>query len=71
MLPVDGKQQREGGDGLFSARQVVHGHEAFPRCHTVVVDAAEVRLIWVLCAQNGLEQIQLLKSDYKDVESVP
>lgn len=54
-LPVDGKQQRQGGDGLFSSRQVLHGHEALPRRHAAVADAAEVRLVWVLWAQDGLE----------------
>ena len=58
VLPVDGEQQGEGSDGLFSTRQIVHRHEAFPRRHTVIVDAAEVRLIWVLCAQNGLEHTE-------------
>lgn len=55
VLPVDGKHQGQGGDGLLSTRQIVHGHEAFPRRHAVVVDAAEVRLVWILCTQNGLE----------------
>lgn len=55
VLPVDGKQQRQGSDGLFSSRQVLHGHEALPRRHAAVADAAEVRLVWVLWAQDGLE----------------
>lgn len=62
-LPVNGKQQSQGSDGLFSTRQVVHGHEAFPWCHTIVVDAAEVRLVRVLCTQDGLEHIQLYLLD--------
>lgn len=55
---MDGKHQGEGGDGLFSTRQIIHGHEALPWCHAVVVDAAEVRLIRILCTENGLEHIQ-------------
>lgn len=55
VLPVDGEQQRQGGDGLFSSRQVLHGHEALPRRHAAVADAAEVRLVRVLRAQDGLE----------------
>jgi len=66
---VDGKHQGEGGDGLLSPGQVVHGHEAFPRRHAVVVDASEVRLVWVLRAQDGLRhkwqdlviQVQVVK----------
>lgn len=57
VLPVDGKQQSQGSDGFFSTRQVVHGHEAFSRRHAVVVDATKVRLIWILCTQNGLERM--------------
>lgn len=58
VLPVDGKQQGQGSDGLFSTRQIIHGHEAFPRRHAVVVDATEVWLVWILGTQNGLEHIQ-------------
>ncbi len=46
--PVNGKDQSESGDGLLSSWQVVHGHESFPRSHTVIVDAFQVGLIWIL-----------------------
>lgn len=46
--PVNGKDQSESGDGLLSSWQVVHGHETFPRSHTVIVDAIQVGLIWIL-----------------------
>lgn len=52
---MNGKQQGQGGDGLFSTRQIIHGCEAFPRSHAAVVDATQVRLIWIVCTQNGLE----------------
>lgn len=51
---MDGKEQRQRGNGLLSSRQVLHGHEALPRRHATVADPAEVRLVWVVWAQDGL-----------------
>lgn len=53
---MNGKQQGQGGDGLFSARQIIHGCEALPGGHAAVVDATKEGLIWIVCTQNGLER---------------
>lgn len=59
MLPVNGKYKCQGSDGLLPSRQVVHGHETLPWSHTVVVDAIQVGLLWILRTQEGLRETVL------------
>lgn len=64
--PVNGKDQSESSDGLLSSWQVVHGHESFPRSHTVIVDAIQVGLIWILRTENGLKDMCVQKVSYNN-----
>lgn len=53
---MDSKEQRQGGNGLLSSRQVVHGSEPLPWSHAVIVDAIQIRLLRVFWAQESLKK---------------
>lgn len=63
-LPVNCKKQSKGSDGLLSSRQVVHGSEPLSWSHTVVVDSIQIGLLWVLWAQESLQEadVSLIKN---------
>lgn len=55
-LPVNCKEQSQGSNSLLSSRQVVHGPEPLPWSHTVVVDSIQIGLLWILWAQESLQE---------------
>lgn len=55
-LPVNCKEQSQGSNSLLPSRQVVHGPEPLPWSHTIVVDSIQIGLLWILWAQEGLQE---------------
>ena len=57
---MNSKEQSQGSNSLFSSRQVVHGSEPLPRSYTVIVDAIQIRFLWVFWAQESLQESDAL-----------
>lgn len=55
-VPVNGEEQGQCRHSLLSSRQVVHRPEAFTRSHAVIVDAIQIRFLWVLRTQERLQR---------------
>lgn len=53
--PVDGEQKSQSRHSLLSSWQVIHWPETLPRSYTVIVDAIQVRLLWVLWSKKSLQ----------------
>ena len=45
LVGVDGKEEGEGGHGLFASGEMLHVAEAFERGHGVVLEAGRVGLV--------------------------
>lgn len=74
-LPVNCKKQSQGGDGLLSSRQVVHGSEPLSWSHTVVVDSIQIGLLRIFWAQESLpeadvQRFHLIKIKFNTIQKV-